>query len=71
MNIIKITTEYIRLGQFLKLIHVVSSGGEVKHYLAANVVLVNGERETRRGCKLIEGNVIEVNQTKYEVQREA
>lgn len=71
MNVIKITTEYITLGQCLKLIHVVSSGGESKHYLAANVVLVNGERETRRGRKLIEGNVIQVNQTTYEVQREA
>jgi S4 domain protein YaaA len=71
MNIIKITTEYITLGQCLKLIHVVSSGGEVKRYLAANVVLVNGEREIRRGRKLIEGSVIKVNQTTYEVQREA
>jgi len=71
MNIIKITTEYITLGQCLKLLNVVSSGGESKHYLAANVVLVNGERETRRGRKLIVGNVIEVNQTSYEVQSEA
>jgi S4 domain protein YaaA len=70
MNVIKITTEYIKLGQFLKLIHVVSSGGESKHFLAANIVLVNGERETLRGRKLIEGTIVKVQQTTYEVQRE-
>jgi ribosome-associated protein len=70
MNVIKITTEYITLGQCLKLIHVVSSGGESKHYLASYVVLVNGERETRRGRKLIEGSLVTVNQMSYEVQRE-
>lgn len=71
MNIIKITTEYIKLGQFLKLISIVSSGGEVRQFLAANVVLVNGERETRRGRKLIEGTIIKVGQSVYEVRCEA
>ncbi len=49
---IEISTEYIQLGQFLKLSNVVESGGMVKVFLAEFDVYVNGEREQRRGRKL-------------------
>ena len=39
---IKIKTEYITLGQFLKFADIIHEGGEAKSYLAANEVLVNG-----------------------------
>lgn len=71
MKTISITTEYITLGQCLKLIHAVSSGGESKRFLEANLVLVNQERETRRGRKLYPGMMVTWNQTSYEVVREA
>lgn len=71
MNTISITTEYITLGQCLKMIHAVSSGGESKRFLQSNEVWVNQERETRRGRKLYPGMVVTWNQTTYEVQREA
>jgi ribosome-associated protein len=71
VNAILITTEYITLGQCLKLIHAVSSGGESKRFLQSNDVMVNHERETRRGRKLYPGMIVTWNQTSYEVQREA
>ena len=52
MESIKIKGEYITLQQLLKVLNIISSGGEVKFFLEENVVLVNGERETRRGRKL-------------------
>lgn len=48
----------IRLGQLLKLAGVVGSGSEVKALLAEVPVLVNGERETRRGRQLHDGDVV-------------
>jgi ribosome-associated protein len=48
----------IRLGQLLKLAGVVDSGSEVKALLANEVVLVNGERDTRRGRRLHDGDVV-------------
>jgi ribosome-associated protein len=49
---IAIRGEMIRLGQLLKLAGVVDSGAEIKPFLAAQSVLVNGDGETRRGRQL-------------------
>ncbi|WP_081674691.1 MULTISPECIES: S4 domain-containing protein YaaA [Virgibacillus] len=59
---ITIQTEYIALGQFIKLINVLDSGGMVKAYLQDVGVLVNGEREHRRGRKLYPGDVVELEE---------
>jgi ribosome-associated protein len=48
----------IRLGQLLKLADVVDGGGEVKDFLAAVDVRVNGEPEDRRGRQLHPGDVV-------------
>lgn len=60
MKEIEISTEYIQLQQLLKLGDCIGSGGEVKHFLQENEVIVNGEKENRRGRKLRPGDVIEV-----------
>ncbi|HLR02354.1 MAG TPA: S4 domain-containing protein YaaA [Virgibacillus sp.] len=57
---IHITTEYITLGQFVKLANVLESGGHVKSYIQEIGVHVNGELEKRRGRKLYPGDVIEM-----------
>ncbi|MCA9037359.1 MAG: RNA-binding S4 domain-containing protein [Planctomycetaceae bacterium] len=53
--------ETIPLDQFLKLAHVVQSGGEAKHLIREGAVTVNGEVETRRGRKLRNGDRVTVN----------
>ncbi|ASI36837.1 MULTISPECIES: S4 domain-containing protein YaaA [Exiguobacterium] len=60
MNQIKITSEYVTLGQFLKLSDIISSGGQAKPFLAEVPILVNGEVDQRRGRKLRDGDVIDV-----------
>jgi len=57
---VAIRGEMIRLGQFLKLAGVIDSGAEVKGFLASQPVLVNGEREERRGRQLHPGDVVTV-----------
>ncbi|MCH4476619.1 S4 domain-containing protein YaaA [Staphylococcus haemolyticus] len=42
----------ITLGQFLKTEGIIESGGQAKWFLQDVEVLINGERETRRGKKL-------------------
>ena len=42
----------IMLGQFLKTEGIIESGGQAKWFLQDYEVLINGERETRRGKKL-------------------
>lgn len=60
MKNVKIKGEFITLQQLLKVESIISSGGEIKYYLQENTVLVNGERETRRGRKLYPGDVVKV-----------
>jgi ribosome-associated protein len=57
---IVIRGQFITLGQLLKLVGEVSSGGDVKDYLAVETPIVNGEPEIRRGRKLRPGDVIEL-----------
>lgn len=59
---IEITTEYITLGQFLKLANILESGGIIKAFLQDQGVMVNGELEKRRGRKLYPNDVVEVEQ---------
>ena len=50
----------IRLGQLLKLIGAVETGGGARDLLDADVVRVNGEIERRRGRQLAAGDVVAV-----------
>lgn len=57
---ISIDEEFITLGQFLKHISVVSTGGQAKWYLQEHTVLVDGVEENRRGKKLFSGSSVEI-----------
>lgn len=60
MKQIAISTEYITLGQLLKLADCIGTGGEAKAFLQENKVLVNGEPDNRRGRKLVPGDQVQV-----------
>jgi ribosome-associated protein len=58
MTEISIRTEYITLGQFLKLADVISTGGEAKPFLQEHPIMINGEQDQRRGRKLYDGDEV-------------
>lgn len=59
MREVEISTEYITLGQLLKLADCVGSGGEVKTFLQEGKATVNGQPENRRGRKLVPGDTVQ------------
>lgn len=63
-------TAYITLGQFLKLMDIVQSGGEAKHLIHTFSIQVNGVDDNRRGRKLYAGDVVVVNGNTYDVDLE-
>lgn len=67
---VKISTEYITLGQFIKVLNVLESGGMVKAYLQDQGAVVNGELEHRRGRKLYAGDTVELEGNAYIVGSE-
>ncbi len=60
MKKIKINTEYITLGQLLKITTIASSGGMAKMMLQDLVIYVDNELENRRGKKLYPGCIIKI-----------
>ncbi len=64
---VPIRGQMIRLGQLLKLAGVIDSGSEVKSFLAAEAVSVNGEPESRRGRQLHPGDVVRVGERELRV----
>ena len=66
---IKIYTDYITLGSFLKFIGVVGQGSDVKFYLSSNNILVNNELENRRGLKIYPESIVEIDGIKYLISK--
>lgn len=58
MQEIKISSEFIKLDQFLKWAGVVESGADAKYFITEGMVEVNGEIELRRGKKLYSGDKV-------------
>ncbi|EJL45791.1 hypothetical protein BAG01nite_30750 [Brevibacillus agri] len=60
MREVSINTEYIALGQFLKLADVIDTGGMAKAFLAEVPIKINGELDNRRGRKLYPGDEVAI-----------
>lgn len=57
--VLKIAGPFIKLGQALKAVHLVDMGSDAKEVIQNGEVFVNGTVETRRGRKLVPGDVVE------------
>ena len=67
--IVKITTDYIELQQLLKLTDWISTGGEAKIAVKKLNIKYNGVPENRRGKKIYPGDIVEIQNRKYEVTK--
>ena len=59
---------YITLGKLLKLKEYANSGGEVKHIISKLNIIVNGEKENRRGKKLYINDEVIINGKKIKIE---
>ncbi|WP_427138969.1 S4 domain-containing protein YaaA [Psychrobacillus psychrodurans] len=60
MEEIRFDSEFITLGQLLKMTDAISSGGMAKWFLSEHEVYVNGEVDQRRGRKLRQGDIVNI-----------
>ena len=65
---VKISTEFIKLDQFLKWLAVVDSGSEAKEVILDGKVKVNDEVETRRGRQIYPEYKVEIFGKTYIVE---
>lgn len=63
-----IKTEFIKLGQALKLSGLIDQGSDVKIYITQGNVYVNGSKAFERGKKLYSGDKVELkNEGSFEI----
>jgi ribosome-associated protein len=62
--------DFIRLGQAMKKAGLVGSGVDAKFLIQDGLVQVNGEVETRRGRKLVDGDTFSYENETYQVKFE-
>lgn len=65
VKIVKISTEYITLGQLLKFADVITNGGEAKQFIMTNKIYVNNELTTQRGKKLRDKDIVNINNSLF------
>jgi ribosome-associated protein len=58
---------FVALCDLLKLVDITSSGAEAKHLIAAGTVTVDGQQETRKRCKITNGQVVRYGQHEIKV----
>lgn len=68
MEKVKITTEYIKLEQMMKLAGIVGRGSDAKQIILDGAVTVNGNIELQRGKKLRPGDIVEFDGMKYVIE---
>ena len=66
---IKLRGEFIKLGQAIKAAGLVEDGVEAKYVIQEGLVKVNQEVETRRGRKLVEGDVVSFEDNEIRIVR--
>lgn len=68
MEIIKLNSEFIKLGQALKAAGLVESGVDAKFAILDGKVKVNGKTELQRGKKLYSGDMISYNGVEIKIE---
>lgn len=71
MEIIKLREgdDFIKLGQAIKAAGMVDSGVEAKEVIQDGLVTVNGEKDTRRGRKLYDGDRVEFHGQEIKIEK--
>ena len=69
MTDITITTEFIKLQDFLKFANAIESGGMAKTFIQNEQVTVNGEICTQRGKKLYPGDTVSYDGKTFKVEK--
>lgn len=65
-----IQEDFITIGQLLKKIGLIQTGGGAKFYLEKNKVLINNKRPEGRNSKVKNGDLLTINSNIYIIKKE-
>lgn len=69
MQVLHLKDEYIKLGQALKAVGLVTSGVEAKAVIQDGQIIVNNEISRQRGKKLYTGDIIDFHGEQIKIEK--
>lgn len=66
-NTIKITGKFIKLGQLIKGLNLVDTGGQTKHFIQTHEILINDKKPIGRNTKVFLGDVVWIEGNPYKI----
>ena len=64
---VEIKGDFITLSQLLKILDFIQSGGEAKSFIYLNKIILNNEKENRRGKKIYKGDEVIINDEVFRI----
>lgn len=64
---VEIRDKYIKLGQFIKKINLVDTGGETKHFIKTHHILINDKKPLGRSTKIFCNDVVWIDDNPYKI----
>lgn len=64
---VEINGEFIKLGQLIKKLNLIDTGGQVKDFINNNVIKINNEVPKGRSTKVFSGSTVWIDDEVYKI----
>lgn len=64
---VEINGEFIKLGQLIKKLNLIDTGGQVKDFINSNVIKINNEVPKGRSTKVFSGSTVWIDDEVYKI----
>ncbi|MGL4343097.1 MAG: RNA-binding S4 domain-containing protein [Metamycoplasmataceae bacterium] len=64
---VKITGDFIKLGQLIKKLNIVDTGGATKHFIETHNIMINDVKPKGRNTKVFPNSIVWIDDEMYKI----